>query len=288
MGGQDVGEGPEQLLVCERAVTPFPPFRKESGDNRFQAFEGRTEFRQAVQAEVEKTRRVFFLDNKQVIRSSSDACGRGGSAPRLSDNGVLFQKLRQVLNRRTVTRRMFRNLAPPCPRSSILLRRGICVECLRTLRSDALARAENTMNRNDFPAREEGLLLTHFIVVSDVKKSREFYTHLLEAEVLVQENPAILKAANSWIIMNPGGPGTPDKPEVTLDVPTPDAPVSSFLNVRVADIEATRERLRKHGIEFLTDPWDRGAEIRAYVGDPDGHLIEIGEATGILQGIHAG
>ncbi len=91
MGGQDVGEGPEQLLVCERAVTPFPPFRKESGDNRFQAFEGRTEFRQAVQAEVEKTRRVFFLDNKQVIRSSSDACGRGGSAPRLSDNGVLFQ-----------------------------------------------------------------------------------------------------------------------------------------------------------------------------------------------------
>ena len=143
---------------------------------------------------------------------------------------------------------------------------------------------ENTMDRSDFPAPEEGLLLTHFIVVSDVARSREFYKHLLEAEVIVEENPVILKAANSWIIMNPGGPGTPDKPDITLDVPTSDAPVSSFLNVRVANIEATRERLRKHGIEFLTEPWDREAEIRAYVRDPDGHLIEIGEATGILRG----
>lgn len=58
-------------------------------------------------------------------------------------------------------------------------------------------------------------------------------------------------------------------------------------NLRVADIAATRERLRKHGIEFITDPWDREAEIRAYVRDPDGHLIEIGEATGILESIRA-
>ena len=87
--------------------------------------------------------------------------------------------------------------------------------------------------------------------------------------------------------MNPGGPGTPDKPDIALDVPNPDAPGSSFLNVRVADIEATRTRLRNHGIEFLADPWDREVEIRAYVRDPDGHLIEIGEATGILEGIHA-
>ena len=143
------------------------------------------------------------------------------------------------------------------------------------------------MDRSDFPAPEEGLLLTHFVVVSDVARSREFYTRLLDAKVVSPENPAILKAGNSWIIMNPGGSGTPDKPDITLDVPTRDAPVSSFLNVRVADIKATRERLRKHGIEFLTDPWDRGAEIRAYVRDPDGHLIEVGEATGILRGIHA-
>ena len=136
------------------------------------------------------------------------------------------------------------------------------------------------MDLSNFPAPESGLLLTHFIVVSDVARSREFYKNLLDAEVIVPEKPAVvLKAANSWIIMNPGGPGTQDKPDTTLDVPDPDAPVSSFLNLRVADIEATRARLRKHGIEFLTDPWDREFEIRAYVRDPDGHLIEIGEAT---------
>ena len=141
------------------------------------------------------------------------------------------------------------------------------------------------MDRSDFPAPAEGMVLTHFIVVSDVAASRDFYARLLDGDVLIEENPAILKAANSWIIMNPGGPGTPDKPDITLDVPDRNAPVSSFLNLRVADIEATRARLRAGGIEFLTDPWDRGAEIRAYVQDPDGHLIEIGQATGILEGL---
>ncbi|MEL6189662.1 MAG: VOC family protein, partial [Myxococcota bacterium] len=137
------------------------------------------------------------------------------------------------------------------------------------------------------PAPEAGLVLTHFIVVSDVSRSREFYRNLLEGQVIVGDNPVIVKASNAWIIMNPGGPPTPDKPDVTLAVPDPGANVSSFLNIRVADLEATRTRLRAHGIEFLTDPWDRKAELRAYVRDPDGHLIEIGQMTGLLEGLHA-
>jgi hypothetical protein len=36
------------------------------------------------------------------------------------------------------------------------------------------------------------------------------------------------------------------------------------------------------GAEFLTEPKDHGREIRAYLRDPDGHLIEVGQATGIL------
>jgi hypothetical protein len=31
-------------------------------------------------------------------------------------------------------------------------------------------------------------------------------------------------------------------------------------------------------------PIDRGAEIRCYISDPDGHLIEVGQATGFLKG----
>ena len=36
-----------------------------------------------------------------------------------------------------------------------------------------------------------------------------------------------------------------------------------------------------------TPPIDREAEIRCYMRDPDGYLIEVGQATGILHGIHA-
>ncbi|HKE50698.1 MAG TPA: VOC family protein, partial [Actinomycetes bacterium] len=36
---------------------------------------------------------------------------------------------------------------------------------------------------------------------------------------------------------------------------------------------------RAAGAEFLTEPQDRGAEIRCYMRDPDGHLIEVGQST---------
>jgi hypothetical protein len=35
--------------------------------------------------------------------------------------------------------------------------------------------------------------------------------------------------------------------------------------------------------EFLTPPIDRGAEIRCYIRDPDGCLIEVGRATGLIE-----
>ncbi|NEE37340.1 VOC family protein, partial [Streptomyces sp. SID7982] len=37
----------------------------------------------------------------------------------------------------------------------------------------------------------------------------------------------------------------------------------------------------------LTPPIDRKAEIRCYLRDPDGYLIEVGQATGLLEGILA-
>jgi len=55
------------------------------------------------------------------------------------------------------------------------------------------------------------------------------------------------------------------------------------MNIRVADIKAKYEDWRSKGAEFLTPPIDRGAEIRCYMRDPDGYLIEVGEATGILK-----
>jgi lactoylglutathione lyase len=57
---------------------------------------------------------------------------------------------------------------------------------------------------------------------------------------------------------------------------------SAFLNVRVADIGKVYQEWSAKGAEFLTEPKDHGREIRAYVRDPDGHLIEVGQTTGLL------
>jgi catechol 2,3-dioxygenase-like lactoylglutathione lyase family enzyme len=89
----------------------------------------------------------------------------------------------------------------------------------------------------------------------------------------------ILKLANSWLILNVGGGPTDDKPAVTLTPPADPSRASAFLNIRVADIAAAYTEWSAKGAEFLTEPKDHGREIRAYIRDPDGHLIEVGQAT---------
>ncbi len=59
--------------------------------------------------------------------------------------------------------------------------------------------------------------------------------------------------------------------------------VSAFMNIRVADIQQVYDEWSAKGATFLTPPIDRGREIRCYIRDPDGHLIEVGQATGVLS-----
>ncbi len=139
------------------------------------------------------------------------------------------------------------------------------------------------MKPDDFPAPREGIVLTHFLTVKDQDHSRAFYADVLGGQVVLERDPCIIKLANSWIILNVGGGPTDDKPDVTLAAPTDLKTVSSFLNIRVANIRAKYEEWRSKGAQFLTPPIDRGAEIRCYIRDPDGYLIEVGEATGILK-----
>jgi lactoylglutathione lyase len=139
--------------------------------------------------------------------------------------------------------------------------------------------------RDELPAPREGFVLTHFLVVSDQDRSREWYVRLFDAQVLRERDPVMLRAANSWLILNEGGGPTDDKPDVTLTTPQDPSTTSAFLNVRVADIAAVHREWTAKGIEFLTEPKDHGQEVRAYVRDPDGHLIEIGQATGMLEAL---
>ena len=136
----------------------------------------------------------------------------------------------------------------------------------------------------NLPAPAEGILVTLFITVRKVARSRDFYSRILGGTVVLDENPCMVRLSNSWIIMNPGGPPTPDKPDISVVDYEPDNTTSIFLNLRVADIQACHEEWKAKGAEFLTPPIDRGGEIRCYMRDPDGYLIEVGQSTGLLQG----
>jgi catechol 2,3-dioxygenase-like lactoylglutathione lyase family enzyme len=139
------------------------------------------------------------------------------------------------------------------------------------------------MAGDDFPAPAEGLVLTHFIVARDVARSRDFYTRVLGGKVVLEGEPTIVKLANGWVIINVGGGPTDDKPEVVLAPPGDPNHVSAFLNLRVADINAVYQEWSARGAVFLTTPKDHGSEIRCYMRDPDGHLIEVGQSTGALR-----
>lgn len=135
----------------------------------------------------------------------------------------------------------------------------------------------------EFPAPREGIVLTHFVVSADIDRSARFYSEVLGGEIVMSGGPAVVQLANSWIIINEGGGPTEDKPTVTLQVPTDPDLVSAFLNIRVADVHAIYKSWTARGAQFLTPPIDRGAEIRCYLRDPDGHLIEVGQAVNRQQ-----
>ena len=131
-----------------------------------------------------------------------------------------------------------------------------------------------------FPAPAEGILITYFIASSDVERSRRFYAEVLGGEAVLEGELSIVALANGWVtISGPGGP-TADKPTVTLVPPSDPDHASSFLNIRVADISSVYAQWSARGAEFLTPPIDRGGEIRCYMRDPDGHLIEVGQLVG--------
>jgi catechol 2,3-dioxygenase-like lactoylglutathione lyase family enzyme len=131
----------------------------------------------------------------------------------------------------------------------------------------------------EFTPPAEEMVLTHFIVSDDVERSRRFYTDVLGGRVAFPGNPVNVALANSWIVINSGGGPTDDKPTVVLETPRDPDRVSSFLNIRVKDIDAVYAEWSARGADFLTEPKQHAYEKRCYIRDPDGHLIEVGQTT---------
>jgi lactoylglutathione lyase len=132
---------------------------------------------------------------------------------------------------------------------------------------------------------KKGFVLTHFLTVADVERSADFYLRIFGGKTIRSGEPTIIEIANSWIVLNVGGGPTDDKPTVTLQTPRNPKEASNFMIIRVADIWSSYKEWQSRGAEFITEPKDHGIEIRCYIRDPDGYLIEIGQTTGGLKDI---
>jgi catechol 2,3-dioxygenase-like lactoylglutathione lyase family enzyme len=128
----------------------------------------------------------------------------------------------------------------------------------------------------------DGMSIAHFIIVADIERSVGYYEKVFGGRVLSRGDskgaPGYLQIANTWLIVNVGGGPTPDKPSVTLSVPPDPDHFSSFMNIRVADIQACYDLWRSRGAEFITEPKDKYGETRCYIRDPDGYIIEVGQS----------
>jgi predicted enzyme related to lactoylglutathione lyase len=125
---------------------------------------------------------------------------------------------------------------------------------------------------------QDGFTVAHFLTVADIERSARFYETVFGGRILSRGAPGYIQIANTWLIVNVGGGPTPDKPSVTLSVPTDPNLVNSFMNIRVKDIQACYELWRNRGADFITEPKDKYGEIRCYIRDPDGYIIEVGES----------
>jgi catechol 2,3-dioxygenase-like lactoylglutathione lyase family enzyme len=127
---------------------------------------------------------------------------------------------------------------------------------------------------------EEGMELTHLLVVGELQRSVAFYRDVLGASVYREYGgtSCVLQFLGTWLLLVTGGGPTEDKPTVTFAPPADPDAVSHEMTIRVPDCRDAYETLRSRGAEFLTPPVESPWEVRAFFRDPDGHLLEISES----------
>ena len=122
-------------------------------------------------------------------------------------------------------------------------------------------------------------VVTNTLIVLYIRRSVAFYRDVLGATVLREGEPTFLRLGNIWLTINGGGGGTDDKPEVVAAPPRDPYVLSNFINLRVSDIKRCYEVWSSRGAKFITEPKVHATEMRCYMRDPDGYLIEVGQTT---------
>jgi lactoylglutathione lyase len=136
----------------------------------------------------------------------------------------------------------------------------------------------------DRPDQSGGLkfAVTNTLIVRDIQHSVAFYRDILGATLLREGEPPFLRLGNIWLTINGSGGPTDDKPEVVASPPGNPNVLSIFLNLRVTDIRRCYDLRSSRGAKFITEPKTHAAELRCYMRDPDGCLIEVEQTTMIV------
>jgi lactoylglutathione lyase len=122
-------------------------------------------------------------------------------------------------------------------------------------------------------------VVTNTLIVKNIQRSVAFYRDVLGATVLREGQPTFLRLGNIWLTINVGGGPTDDKPDVVASPPRDPNVLSIFLNLRVTDISHYYDLWSSRGAKFITEPKVHATELRCYMSDPDGYLIEVGQTT---------
>ena len=126
---------------------------------------------------------------------------------------------------------------------------------------------------------ELAFAVTNTLIVKDIQRSVAFYRDVLGAKVMREGQPTFLRLGNIWLTINIGGGPTDDKPEVVASPRRDPNVLSIFLNLRVNDIRLCYDLWSSRGATFITEPKVHATELRCYMRDPDGYLIEVGQTT---------
>jgi catechol 2,3-dioxygenase-like lactoylglutathione lyase family enzyme len=117
------------------------------------------------------------------------------------------------------------------------------------------------------------------LAVRDVERSVAFYRDQLgfEVEALYDDPPyATLTRDGVRLSLAEQGHPAPDRPGITLQVPTDPSVLPAIVVLEVADAAAVHGRLVAAGAPILAEPWaPPWGGLRCFVVDPDGYLVEI-------------
>ena len=135
---------------------------------------------------------------------------------------------------------------------------------------------------------QDGITIAHFLTVADIERSLRFYEKVFggRIEQRRQQGRAGLPPDREHVAHRQSR-GRSDTRQTNGNAQRPPDPdkVSSFMNIRVADIQACYELWKSRGAEFITEPKPKYGETRCYIRDPDGYIIEVGQSNpGVTYG----